>query len=190
MPHVVNVLGGVCSSVTPGLPVTTTCQDGLSVMVVRWAARTLSWEPGWLLCSALALKSILLSTLWEKTHCYSLQAQGKPENAVRPLQLSVVAILSYLLSFKCKIKIGGHLSKPWKVGKYHKGNREIFDNSVCVLGLEVNAFNYVFHLQGVSFGGSRNLVWPQCNGVKEKIIWWVWPWNPKSSPNNQLGKWQ
>lgn len=78
--------------------------------------------------------------------------------------------------------------KSWT---YHTGQSHYRDWSTKVFSvrcLEVNTFNYVFHLKGVSFGGSRNPMRPQCTGVKEKIIWLVWLWNPKPSSEQSTGK--
>lgn len=58
---------------------------------------------------------------------------------------SIIAILSYFL--KSNLKIVFFFSKSWKITQRIKKPKGTVDKSFRVLSLEVNIFNYVFHLQ-------------------------------------------
>ena len=111
----------------------------------------LIWERpnDWLLCPALASTAILLNTLWEKAQCY-ISLWRLSQASGRRLHFSIVAIVLYVFNnwkwtFIKTMKSWDNTTWGnglWLVGMINKG--------FCVLSLEENIFNYVFHSQGGS----------------------------------------
>lgn len=115
------VLWGFWWSVTPGLPVISPCQDGLSMMVVRWAAQTLIQERPNVWLTALLCINIIGHPVTHALRKSTALLLYKPLTSYTSC-CSAPAVLSSsnsFIFFKIQFGICGHLSKPWKVGKYH-----------------------------------------------------------------------